>query len=36
MEDTVLKTDEIRGLKQLFTPSFLIVEKKKNPKIINN
>ena len=36
LEATVVKTDEIRGLKQLFTPSFLLIGKKKFSKIINN
>ena len=37
LKATVVKTDEIRGLKQLFTPCFLLTGKK-NPKqlIINN
>ena len=28
LEATVVKTDEIRGLKQLFTPYFLLIGKK--------
>ena len=32
LEATVVKTDEIRGLKQLFTPCFLLVGKKNFPK----
>ena len=32
LEATVVKSDEIRGLKQLFTLCFLLIEKKKNPK----
>ena len=36
LEATVVKTDEIRGLKQLFTPSFLLIGKKNFSKIINN
>ena len=29
LKAAVVKTDEIRGLKQLFTPCFLLIEKKK-------
>ena len=36
LEVTVVKTDKIRGLQQLFTPSFLLIGKKKFSKIINN
>ena len=35
LEATVAKRGEIRGLKQLFTPCFLLIGKKKS-KIINN
>ena len=35
LEAAVVKTDEIRGLKQLFTPCFLLIGKK-FPKIIDN
>ena len=34
LEATVVKTDEIRGLKQLFTPCFLLIRKKFFSKII--
>ena len=36
LETKVVKTDEISGLKQLFTPCFLLIGKKKISKIINN
>ena len=36
LEATVVKTDKIRGLKQLFTPFFLLIGKKLFSKIINN
>ena len=29
LESTVVKIDEIRGLEQLFTPCFLLIERKK-------
>ena len=32
LEATIVKTDEIRSLKQLFTPWFLLNEKKNFPK----
>ena len=35
LEAVVLKTDEIRGLKKLFTPFFLLIGKKLS-KIVNN
>ena len=35
LEATVVKTDEIRGFKQLFTPCSLLIEKQ-NSNIINN
>ena len=34
LEATVVKTEEIRGLKQLFTPAFLLIGKKIFSKII--
>ena len=34
-EATVVKTDEIRVLKLLFTPCFLVIGKKKFSKVIN-
>ena len=38
LEATVVKTDEISGLKQLFTPCFLLIRKKTffSKTIINN
>ena len=36
LEATVVKTDKIRGLKQLFTPFFLLIAKKCFSKIIDN
>ena len=36
LEATVVKTDKIRGLKQLFTPCFLLIGKNFFSKIINN
>ena len=36
LEGTVVKTDKIKGLKQLFTPCFLLIGKKMFSKIINS
>ena len=36
LEATVVKTDGIRGLKQLFTPCFVVIEKQNFSKMINN
>ena len=36
LEATVVKTDEITGLKQLFTPVFSQLQKKFFSKIMNN
>ena len=36
LEATVVKTDEIRGLKQFFIPCFLLIVKKFFSKIIDN
>ena len=34
LEATVVKIDEVRGLKQLFAPFFILIQKKKFSKII--
>ena len=36
LEAIVVKTGKVRGLKQLFTPCFLFIGKKKLSKITNN